>query len=505
MRFSLFIRCVGTSFLCLLFGGARPVARNPVAVIQTVDACTVADRAYAASQARHVVDGLAAGGVKAELVVDKALDNGLAGRRLAYFVTMQKPSAGQLAAIGRFRASGGKVAVLQSYSPDLASSLGVVFEGPSRKRGKIQVRPFKGGWWLGNFFSSDDSEEEKSRQLLSMVGASVPGLWNAVAWEAKRRARLAADRAYGAKQVPRPGEIHAVWDHSGEGLYPGDWPRTMRVLQANRITDLFVNVAGAGFGHYSSKILPASSTLTTTGDQLSACLAAARGTGIRVHAWILCFNATRTSPGKKAAFAKKGWLLKDTQGRVTEYLNPANPDLRWYLLRTIDEIARNYAVSGIHLDFVRWYEKADGKPKNPDRTISTFVMAVRQRVRAIRPKAILSAAVLGNYPSCIASVGQNWKAWIDAGLVDYVVPMNYVPDTPRLAALVQKQALTPAQARHVIGGIGVTANESMLSPRQVVDQINFVRRAGFAGVALFDLDTTLVTKVLPILRLGLFR
>lgn len=491
--------------LYFLLGGARPITRNPVVVVQAVESCAVADRAYAASQAKHVVESLASGGVKVDLVADKTLDAVLSGRRLAYFVTMQKPSAAHLAAIARFRARGGKVAVLQSYSPALASSLGVVFEGPSRKRGKVQVRPFKGGWWVGNYFSSDDSEEEKARQLLTLVGSAIPGLWNAAAWEAKRQARLASDRAYGAKQVPRPGEIHAVWDHSGEGLYPGDWPRTMRVLQANHITDLFVNVAGAGFGHYSSKILPASATLTATGDQLAACLAAARGTGIRVHAWVLCFNATRASPAKKAAFAKKGWLLKDVQGRVTEYLNPSNADLRWYLLTTLDEIARNYPVDGIHLDFVRWYEKAAGKPKNPDRAITMFVTAVRQRVRAIRPKAILSTAVLGTYPSCITSVGQNWKTWIDTGLVDYVVPMNYVPDTPQLAALVQRQALTPAQARHVIGGIGVTANESMLSPRQVVDQINFVRRAGFAGVALFDLDTTLVTKVLPILRLGLFR
>lgn len=499
------ILCLGLLLVGLLGGGAKSPMRRPIVVVQAVESCTVADRAYAAAQAKHVVDALASGGVRADLQNDKGLDNVLAGRRLAYFVTMQKPSAGQLAAMGRFRARGGKLAVLQSYSPDLAANLGVVFEGPSRKRGKIQVQPFKGGWWMGNYFSSDEGEDAKARRVLVVAGSVVPGSWNAAAWDAKQQSRLTADRAYGARQVPRAGEIHAVWDHSGEGLYPGDWPRTMRLLQVNHITDLFVNVAGAGFGHYASKILPASATLTAEGDQLTACLAAARGTGIRVHAWILCFNATRASPAKKAAFAKKGWLLKDAQGRTTDYLNPANSDLRWYLLTTIDEIARNYAVSGIHLDFVRWYEKAGGKPKNPDRAITTFVTAVRQRLRVTRPKAILSAAVLGNYPSCIATVGQNWKAWIDAGLVDYAVPMNYVADTPRLAALIQKQGLSPAQARHVIGGIGVTANESTLTPRQVIDQINFDRQAGFAGVALFDLDTTLATKVLPVLQLGLFK
>ena len=59
--------------------------------------------------------------------------------------------------------------------------------------------------------------------------------------------------------------------------------------------------------------------------------------------------------------------------------------------------------------------------------------------------------------------------------------------------------------RHIISGLGVTANESRLTPAQVIDQVNAARRAGMAGVALFDLDHTLVERFLPILRLGLFR
>ena len=57
----------------------------------------------------------------------------------------------------------------------------------------------------------------------------------------------------------------------------------------------------------------------------------------------------------------------------------------------------------------------------------------------------------------------------------------------------------------MIGGIGVTANESKLSAAQVVEQINLAHGAGFAGVALFDLDDTLVESIFPVLRLGLFR
>ena len=85
------------------------------------------------------------------------------------------------------------------------------------------------------------------------------------------------------------------------------------------------------------------------------------------------------------------------------------------------------------------------------------------------------------------------------------MPMNYVENRTRYAALVSQQGRSPTRARHIIGGIGVTANESKLLAAQVVDQINLTRQAGFAGVALFDHDDTLVESIFPVLRLGLFR
>ena len=51
-------------------------------------------------------------------------------------------------------------------------------------------------------------------------------------------------------------EIHAVWDHSGKGLYEGNWPKTMAVLRKANVTDLFLNVGGVDFAHYASARLP---------------------------------------------------------------------------------------------------------------------------------------------------------------------------------------------------------------------------------------------------------
>jgi hypothetical protein len=59
-------------------------------------------------------------------------------------------------------------------------------------------------------------------------------------------------------------------------------------------------------------------------------------------------------------------------------------------------------------------------------------------------------------------------------------------------------------AHRTICGIGVTANESRLDARKVIDQINIARRYDMAGVALFDLDTTLEKQILPYLRMGIW-
>jgi uncharacterized lipoprotein YddW (UPF0748 family) len=203
-------------------------------------------------------------------------------------------------------------------------------------------------------------------------------------------------------------------------------------------------------------------------------------------------------------FAKKGWRLRSRKGELTEYLDPSNAELRQYLLSAVDEVVRRYAVHGVHLDFVRWYEGAK-LPKNATKPVGQFVAQARMKVKGVRPSVVFSTAVFGKYPSCIAAVGQDWESWLDAGLVDWMVPMNYVEDGSKYSMLLARQCRTPSHARKIVSGIGVTAIESRLDVRQVIDQINTARRAGAAGIAFFDLDYTLVNDILPYLRLGVFK
>ena len=247
-----------------------------------------------------------------------------------------------------------------------------------------------GGYWMTHVLLADGDAEAKGRLLLALAATHDPSLWQPAASsvlrqarligggpntllqramnlpdltrrtraitaaqsmqyaEAVARQRLAAGQGYeawlaanelksrmyevyGLLQAPRHGEIRAVWDHSGMGLYPGDWPRTCQLLKDAGITDLYVNVAGAAFAHYASAVLPRSRVFDEQGDQLAACLAAARPLGLRVHAWLLCFSTEGATQDRLAIFAKRGWVLTQPDGSPRPWLDPAVPEVRAYL------------------------------------------------------------------------------------------------------------------------------------------------------------------------------
>lgn len=315
---------------------------------------------------------------------------------------------------------------------------------------------------------------------------------------------------YGALQPPRAGEIRGVWDHSGVGLYPGDWPRTCRLLRDAGLTDIYINVAGAGFAHYNSHILPVSRTYHEYGDQLKVACIAAHAVGLRVHAWLLCFSTERSSVERMMWFRQRGWLLKDDLGQPRHWLDPSNSAVQQYLLSAVAELA-SYPVDGVHLDFVRYPDgktKLEGTAKRRwqeqrRELITDFVQAASKTSRRKGRRVPLSVAVYGKYPSCVWSVGQDWMAWLRMGTVNFVLPMNYTEDNAKYQQWLAQQTAHSGLAKRVISGIGVTAAESRLGAINVIDQIIMAREHGTAGFALFDLDTTLRNEILPVLRLGI--
>ena len=511
------------------------------------------EKGFYTSLSNHAVRWLKSQDIQAKTYELKDLSTALAKSKIAFLIGFDSPKDGELATLRKFTSRGGKLVVFYSSSQALADMMGVQVLGfkkasypgewsrmdfntkfPTGLPAKIRqtstvlqrCRPIKGkgrviatwcdrkgkssgeaawiatskGYWMSHVLLADGDETLKARLLASICGSIDPSLWNAKKANEKASRKYAETKAYAQAQSPKNGEIRAVWDHTGCGLYPGNWPKTIKVLKEAKITDLFVNVAGAGFAHYPSNVLPRSKIYEDEGDQLKACLKAAEGSGIRVHAWILCFNTTRSTPERLEKFSKLGWRLKTADGKLTDYLDPSNQAVQDLILKAIDEIQDKYKVSGIHLDFVRWYEKSK-KPKNAALTISKFVATARRHVK--RP-CWLTTAVLGKYPTCIASVGQDWESWLDLNIVDYVVPMDYTENMMKFEEFIHQHSIRKSHARRTIAGIGVTANESRLEAKAVIDQIKLTRKYSLAGVSLFDLDQFLETDILPFLKMGIW-
>lgn len=190
-------------------------------------------------------------------------------------------------------------------------------------------------------------------------------------WQDAADLRTTTYEVYGLMQEPRAGEIRAVWDHSGQGLYPGNWKLTCEQLHNAGITDLYVNVAGAGFAYYSSRVLPQSAVFLEQGDQLAACIKAARPLGLRVHAWILCFSTERATSERLEIFGKRGWLIKLPGNKDSRWMDPAVPEVRAYLVKAAQEMATNYKLDGVHLDFVRYpdFNSSLGNPPVNDSSV----------------------------------------------------------------------------------------------------------------------------------------
>jgi hypothetical protein len=114
---------------------------------------------------------------------------------------------------------------------------------------------------------------------------------------------------------------------------------------------------------------------------------------------------------------------------------------------------------------------------------------------------MLSAAVFSGYPECRESVGQDWVSWVEQGLLDMIMPMDYTDSPGQFAAALEEQ-LTLVEGRvPVYPGIGVSSPG--LPVDQVIVQVLETRDQATGGFTIFALDMSTATDILPWLGRGL--
>jgi uncharacterized lipoprotein YddW (UPF0748 family) len=216
------------------------------------------------------------------------------------------------------------------------------------------------------------------------------------------------------------------------------------------------------------------------------------------------------------------------------YLDAGAPGVREWLTDTFRElIARYPQLDGLHLDYIRHpgalpfvpgsrfgvgldfgygsatrerYRRETGLPgpyrseeqRDPAklihanrwddwrrRKVTEVVASIRDAALAERPGLIISAAVISYADRAYLTLFQDWRLWLEDGLIDIAIPMIYTRDDRLLRYQLESFAQGPRSAR-IWSGLGVWLFSK--EPERALRQIAIARAAGSAGEVLFSYD-----------------
>lgn len=400
----------------------------------------------------------------------------------------------------------------------------------------------------GNKGSADLNPQTTTSGAVRAIVNARTGLQNfltAVAQKDYNRARqqwFAARRTlwenYPTDRKLAQSEVRAIWLDRGtivRAKSEQDLAKIFDQLAASGFNTVFFETLNASYPIYPSRIAPQQNPLTKGWDPLASAVKLAHERGMELHAWVWMFaaanrrhnailNQAADYPGPVLK-AHPDWAMFDRQGRLFDqnnkkaFFDPANPEVRSYLMSLLDEIATRYNVDGIQLDYIRYpfqdpsvnqtygYGRAGRQqfqaltgvdPVNVSvrdrllwqkwtdfriQQIDSFVTAASQRLRSQRPNLILSTAVFPLPRSeRLQRLQQNWEDWAIRGEVDLMIPMTYALDTRGLQILAQ-----PVLSQSTLGSALILPGIRLLNlPNMVaVDQIQLLRDLPTGGYALF--------------------
>lgn len=352
--------------------------------------------------------------------------------------------------------------------------------------------------------------------------------------------------------VEDPPELRALWvDAFHEGIRSArETDDLIAAAKRANINTLFVQVRRRGDALYLKGIEPPldDAAYDPAFDALTYVVEAAHKSGIEVHAWINAMPVWRDEAAPRdsrhvfnqhglSAGGDQNWLTSSPTGNhkfpVGYFLDPGHPAAAAYLAEIYLNVVRNYAVDGVHFDYVRYpetderlprgagvgynavnlarFQRAAGRTDTPApgdeawmewrrQQVTNLVRRVSIEARAINPRIKISAALIpwGQPPSTehnfidaapMQRIFQDWHQWLKDGLIDLGVPMNYASETDaRVRGWFDgwmQWEKRHAHGRQLAVGLGSYRN----TPAATLEQIARARRedkGSVAGVSFFS-------------------
>ncbi|MBD3277902.1 MAG: family 10 glycosylhydrolase [Candidatus Aegiribacteria sp.] len=295
-----------------------------------------------------------------------------------------------------------------------------------------------------------------------------------------------------------------------------------------------VQVCGRGRAYFDSQILPPAPHREGF-DPLSYTISKARPLGLEVHAWVNAFlvwsSPQPPSDSSHVWHLHPEWFMTDRYGRSTrDYtraeceqnglvgatLSPALPGVRAFVAAICSEVAENYNVDGIHLDYIRYpnpsfgYEKASigafylstgmdpldmfrrhGGSDSLSRAWSEWkktmvtrtVETVRSVLRSRSPGVQLSCAVMADSQSAASHYSCDWRQWLKDDLVDFVCTMAYTDNPARAVELaLETTEVRPGKVVHGIGIYNQPIGNALIGAASALEN-------GSGGVCMFSINS----------------
>ena len=310
---------------------------------------------------------------------------------------------------------------------------------------------------------------------------------------------------------------------------------------------VFIQVRGRGYAFYNSTLVPKNPLVNVNFDPLEYAIQLGKRYNLEVHIWfntyILWSSNYKPKNLNHIYHTQKSWTEANTYGKMDHsinlkspkipnwegiYLSPLHPDVNPYLNSLIKEIIENYNIDGIHFDYIRYQDEIYGyneqgrnkfeklysidpsdiakgiistrfgwsqefvdSTKNMwnkfrQDAITEFLESISESVTNSNKNIQLSAAVKPNLLTAKKRFFQNWDSWLNDGLLDFVVPMNYYSEFKYFNDDLKMMKFFIDEKLHnrIVMGVA-TYNQSS---EDAADKILISRLNGFVGVSIFSYD-----------------
>jgi uncharacterized lipoprotein YddW (UPF0748 family) len=326
-------------------------------------------------------------------------------------------------------------------------------------------------------------------------------------------------------------EGRCVWFHRWEWSDRQDIENTIANIDACNCNAVLFQIRGQGDAFYISDHEPWSTLVGSDYpgyDPLAVAIYEAHSRGLELHAYVNAMPAWSGStphPSPDHIYnAHPEWIMVDSLGVPMDpadgYANisPGIPQAVQHLNNVIMNIATDYDVDGIHLDYIRypgWDQPDDysyddsslvrfardypgctpatceGEWDQFRRTLITeVVQATHDSVTALKPWVKISAATWGVFSYGYNAYYQDSHGWLEEGILDFSAPMIYTADTSAYRSRLSDHAVNK-YGRHVYAGIGVYY--SGMTPEIMLQEIDITHEKDVEGQTLFasgDLTST---------------